>query len=109
VKEGNGYLGVWADYRTAFRAGAIYDGQGLGTMADIYAARVDAGGNLLDKGGIVLSNAPALRNAKGTVGLVVFLLALLARNNTWLFGQRLNRVRDSNRSKSDERSGRDIH
>ncbi|MEA2175687.1 MAG: hypothetical protein QOD00_3279 [Blastocatellia bacterium] len=58
VKGANGYLAVWTDYRTAFRTGAIYEGQGLGTMADIYAARLDAAGNLLDTTPIIISQAP---------------------------------------------------
>lgn len=63
VKGGNGFLAVWVDYRTAFRTGSIYDGPGLGTMADIYAARLDAAGIPIDAAPIIISEAPYNQSA----------------------------------------------
>ncbi len=56
----NGYLVVWADNRSSLVGAGPngpYFGQGLGTMFDIYAARLDAAGNVLDTTPIILSQA----------------------------------------------------
>ncbi len=60
AKGGNGYLAVWTDLRSALvntGFGGPYTGPGLGTMMDIYAARLDANGNLIDTTPIVISQA----------------------------------------------------
>lgn len=61
----NGFLAVWSDTRSALAnnasmtvgGGGPYSGPGLGTMNDIYAARLDAQGNLIDQHPIVISQA----------------------------------------------------
>lgn len=61
ASNANGYLVVWADTRTALAPflglGGPYSGPGLGTMTDIYGARLDASGNLLDTIPIAISEA----------------------------------------------------
>ncbi|MDT7777884.1 MAG: hypothetical protein QOC99_396, partial [Acidobacteriota bacterium] len=65
AKGANGYLAVWADARTAFAAdrgvsigfSGPYDGTGLGSMIDIYAARLDANGQVIDTTPIIVSQA----------------------------------------------------
>lgn len=61
ASSGSGYLVVWADTRTALGPflglGGPYSGPGLGTMTDLYGARLDANGNLLDSIPIVISEA----------------------------------------------------
>jgi probable HAF family extracellular repeat protein len=57
----NGYLVVWSDVRSALSAAAglsSYVGTGLGTMWDVYAARLDGGGGLIDAVPIIVSEAP---------------------------------------------------
>jgi len=59
---GGGYLAVWVDERSSLiPLGTITSGPvgvpGLGTMMDIYAARLDAGGNLIDTTPIVVTQA----------------------------------------------------
>src|SRR5262245_39291721 len=47
----SGYLTVWADNRSSLIGAGPngpYFGEGLGTMIDIYAARLDANGGLVD-------------------------------------------------------------
>ena len=59
-KGSNGYLTVWADNRSSLRGSwtaGPYFGQGLGTMVDVYAARLDLAGNLLDTTPIPISLA----------------------------------------------------
>ncbi len=55
----NGYLVVWADRRSSLVVpggpGTTYEGEGRGTMTDVYAARLDNEGNLLDTTPILLS------------------------------------------------------
>ena len=56
----NGYLVVWADNRSSLAGAGTsgpYFGVGLGTMLDIYAARLDAGGHLVDVTPIIVSQA----------------------------------------------------
>jgi hypothetical protein len=56
-----GYLTVWADNRSsAIGTGTSgpYFGEGLGTMIDVYAARLDAQGRLVDTTPIAISQAP---------------------------------------------------
>jgi hypothetical protein len=58
----NGSLVAWADTRTVLiptflGTGGPYFGKALGTMTDIYAARLDAYGKLLDTTPIVISQA----------------------------------------------------
>jgi len=56
----NGYLVVWADNRSSLRGTGTsgpYFGDGLGTMMDVYAARLDASGNLIDTTPISISQA----------------------------------------------------
>lgn len=65
AKGGETFLAVWSDTRTALAAngtiqvggGGPYSGQGLGTMNDIYAARLDESGNVIDQHPIVVSQA----------------------------------------------------
>jgi all-beta uncharacterized protein len=61
ASSGSGYLVVWADTRTALASflgvGGPYSGPGLGTMTDIYGARLDSAGNLLDSIPIAISGA----------------------------------------------------
>ena len=61
ASSGTGYLVVWADTRTALSSflglSGPYSGPGLGTMTDIYGARLDAAGNLLDTIPIAISEA----------------------------------------------------
>jgi len=57
----NGYLAVWADNRSSLigtGTSGPYFGEALGTMIDIYAARLDATGNLVDATPIIISRAP---------------------------------------------------
>jgi hypothetical protein len=59
----NGYLAVWTDLRTALRPplgvfGGPYSGPGLGSMMDIYGARLDVNGRLLYTTPIIISQAP---------------------------------------------------
>jgi len=56
----SGYLVVWSDNRSSLigtGTSGPYFGEGLGTMNDIYAARLDAAGNLVDTTPIVISQA----------------------------------------------------
>lgn len=56
----SGYLVVWADNRSSLvgtGTSGPYFGQGLGTMFDVYAARLDNDGNLLDATPIPISRA----------------------------------------------------
>ena len=59
---GSGYLAVWSDARSsavslpAFTAGPYFS-PGIGTMRDIYAARLDAAGNLVDTTPIIVEQA----------------------------------------------------
>ena len=55
----DGFLTVWADDRSATSptAGLTYFGTGLGSMSDIYAARLDAAGNVIDTAPIVVTQA----------------------------------------------------
>src|SRR5688572_12455537 len=56
----SGFLTVWADTRSALNGANTsgpYDGPGRGTMLDIYAARLDAAGNVIDRDPIVISQA----------------------------------------------------
>ncbi len=50
-------LAVWTDYRTAVNeppsAGSMYFGEHLGQLTDIYAARIDAGGNVIGKSFVI--------------------------------------------------------
>ena len=64
ARGANGYLAVWADTRTAIRGDGVsvgfagpYDGTGIGSMVDIYAARLDANGNLIDQTPIIVNEA----------------------------------------------------
>ena len=65
AKGGETFLAVWSDTRSALAGngpisvggGGPYFGPGLGTMNDIYAARLDASGNVIDKHPIVVSPA----------------------------------------------------
>jgi Fibronectin type III domain len=57
-----GFLTVWVDDRSATApipnsAGSSYFGEGLGSLWDIYAARLDAAGNVVDKTPIVVTQA----------------------------------------------------
>src|SRR5215213_9894995 len=61
ARGGNGSLVVWADTRSVLAgsfsgAGAgPFTGPGLGTMNDIFAARLDADGNVVDTSPLVVS------------------------------------------------------
>jgi len=57
AQGGNGFLAVWTDARTdAGRiSGSYYDGNG----SEIYAARLDASGNLLDTTPVIISQGAA--------------------------------------------------
>ena len=60
ARGGSQYLVVWTDTRSALNplaAIGMYDGQGLGNLIDIYAARLDATGKVIDKTPIVVSQA----------------------------------------------------
>jgi len=60
ARGGSGFLAVWADNRSSLvgtGANGPYFGEGLGTMTDIYAARLDTTGRLIDTTPIVLSQA----------------------------------------------------
>ncbi len=64
ARGADSYLAVWADTRTAIRSDGFivgfsgpYTGTGLGTMIDIYAARLDAAGNVIDQTPIVVNEA----------------------------------------------------
>ena len=67
AKGGGGFLTVWVDTRAALAEylgpNGPFDGPGLGSMEDIYAARLDAAGNLLDTTPIVISQRPYNQNA----------------------------------------------
>src|SRR5262245_10030743 len=57
-KGSTGYLAVWADNRSSLigtGSSGPYFGEGLGTMIDIYAARLDASGALVDTTPIAIS------------------------------------------------------
>ncbi len=61
ARGGSGYLVVWEEARTALRPGFRNEGPvgpGLGSMTDIYAARLGADGSLLDITPIIVSQAP---------------------------------------------------
>jgi large repetitive protein len=70
TKGGETSLAVWSDTRTALApngtmqvgGGGPYLGQGLGTMNDIYAARLDKSGNVIDRHPIVVSQASYNQN-----------------------------------------------
>ena len=52
AKGGNGYLAVWTDMRSTLTSTGVngpFTGSGLGSMTDIYAARLDASGNAIDE------------------------------------------------------------
>jgi len=54
----NGYLAVWTDTRSSLAGGgSIYFGTGLGTMTDIYAARLDNAGQVIDTTPIIVTQA----------------------------------------------------
>ena len=63
AKGGETSLAVWSDTRTALApngtmtvgGGGPYSGVGLGTMNDIYAARLDQNGNVIDQHPLVIS------------------------------------------------------
>jgi large repetitive protein len=60
ARGGSGYLVVWTDDRAALSpplgfSGGPYFGSGLGSMLDIYAARLDANGVLIDTTPIVIA------------------------------------------------------
>ena len=63
AKGSNTSLAVWGDTRSALSDNGTltvggagpYFGRGLGTMSDIYAARLDASGNVIDQHPIVVS------------------------------------------------------
>jgi probable HAF family extracellular repeat protein len=60
VKGANGYLVVWTDMRSALSFTGMngpYEGPGLGTMIDVYAARLDANGALIDTTPIIITEA----------------------------------------------------
>jgi hypothetical protein len=60
ARGSNGFLAVWADNRSSLvgtGGNGPYFGEGLGTMTDIYAARLDTTGHLIDTTPIVLSQA----------------------------------------------------
>ena len=65
AKGSNTFLAVWGDTRSALSGNGTltvggagpYLGSGLGTMSDIYAARIDATGNIIDQHPIVVSQA----------------------------------------------------
>jgi hypothetical protein len=65
ARGSNGFLTVWADTRTALAGNSTitvggagpYFGPGLGRMGDIFAARVDQAGNVIDQHPIVISSA----------------------------------------------------
>jgi hypothetical protein len=69
-KGSDTYLAVWADTRSALGAngtislggGGPYFGVGRGLMNDIYAARLDASGNVIDQHPIVVSQASYNQN-----------------------------------------------
>jgi len=55
---GPGYLVVWEDQRTVLTGYLTWPNYPLmGNLKDIYAARLDANGNLLDQSPIIISNA----------------------------------------------------
>jgi hypothetical protein len=59
-RGGDAYLVVWADNRSSLEgvgSGGPYTGRGLGTMTDIYAARVDLSGAVVDAVPRVVSEA----------------------------------------------------
>ncbi len=64
ARGGNQYLVVWADTRSqtntspAVRFNSNAQEPGLGTMEDIYAARLDTAGNVIDTTPIVVNQAP---------------------------------------------------
>ena len=71
IARGNDtFLAVWADTRSALIPNSTlsvggagpYQGRGLGTMNDIYAARIDADGNMIDQHPIVVSQASYNQN-----------------------------------------------
>jgi hypothetical protein len=62
ARGGSGYLLVWSDTRTVLApiflgAGGPCNGDGLGTMTDVYVARLDATGKLLDSTPLVIAEA----------------------------------------------------
>jgi hypothetical protein len=65
AKGGETSLAVWSDTRTALApngtmtvgGGGPYFGRGLGTMNDLYAARLDQSGNVIDQHPILISQA----------------------------------------------------
>ncbi len=65
ARGGETSLAVWSDTRTALApngtmtvgGGGPYAGPGLGTMNDLYAARLDQNGNVIDQHPIVISQA----------------------------------------------------
>ncbi|MGC2238631.1 MAG: Ig-like domain-containing protein [Pyrinomonadaceae bacterium] len=56
-KGANSTLVVWSDNRTSITRAPEYSSDGQGGSFDIYAARMDAGGNLIDTAPIVVSEA----------------------------------------------------
>jgi hypothetical protein len=52
--NGDGFLVAWSDTRNQ-ETGSIY----LGKVTDVYGARLDAGGHVLDPAGIVIARAPS--------------------------------------------------
>jgi Bacterial Ig domain/FG-GAP-like repeat len=61
AKGAGSYLSVWMDTRSALGLflgfSGPYEGTGLGTMTDIYAARLDANGNVIDQTPIIISQS----------------------------------------------------
>jgi hypothetical protein len=62
ARGGNGFLSVWTDNRTTINGqptgiGSPTTGTGRGTLDDIYAARLDADGNVIDRIPIIVSEA----------------------------------------------------
>ncbi len=65
ARGAGGYLAVWTDYRTVLSNITYvgnYGGFGQGSLSDIYAARFDAAGHVIDTTPIVVAQASAYQN-----------------------------------------------